>query len=104
MSRDALPSRRDAVTFNFEYKNKPFVISIGLYKNGMIGEIFINGGKSGEDIEAVVRDAAVLMSLALQHGTSLATIRHALTRNSDGSASGIVCAVVDTLQKEFPEL
>jgi hypothetical protein len=36
----------------------------------------------------MARDAAILTSICLQHGASTETIRHALTRNSNGSASG----------------
>jgi hypothetical protein len=45
----------------------------------------------------VARDAAILTSICLQHGASVETIRHALTRNSDGSASGPLGVVLDLL-------
>ena len=61
-------------------------------------EIFINvPGRSGSAIEAVARDAAILTSICLQHGASMDTIRHALTRNSDGSAGGPLGVVLDLL-------
>jgi hypothetical protein len=39
----------------------------------------------------------VILSMALQHGASLDTIRHAITRDSQDAPSSIVGAVVDRL-------
>jgi hypothetical protein len=44
-----------------------------------VGEVFIDGGKSGQDVQSTARDAAVVLSLALQHGAPLAAINHAIT-------------------------
>jgi hypothetical protein len=41
-----------------------------------------------------------LASICLQHGASTETIRHALTRNSDGSAGGPLGAILDLLARE----
>jgi hypothetical protein len=41
------------------------------------------------------RDAAVAASLLLQHGCCVHTLRKALTRNSDGSASGPLARALD---------
>ena len=38
--------------------------------DGALGEVFINSRKTGGDVEAIARDAAVLLSLALQHGVA----------------------------------
>ena len=40
---------------------------------------------------------AVLLSIALQHGVPLETIKHALTREGNGTPSTIIGAVVDRL-------
>ncbi len=53
-----------------------------IYDDGSLGEVFINGGKSGEVVEAIARDGAVLLSLALQYGADLSNIRSAITRDS----------------------
>ena len=41
------------------------------------------------------RDCGILISLCLQFGCPLETIGGALSRNSDGSASGVASAVID---------
>ena len=45
-----------------------FTVTIGFYADGTVGEVFIDGGKTGQDMQSIARDAAVLLSLALQHG------------------------------------
>src|SRR3977135_710249 len=98
-ARAPLPNRRFGQNFEITHAGQrtPFVITIGRYPDGSIGEVFIAGSKSGSAFDAVARDGAILLSLALQHGVALETIKHALTREGDGSPSTIVGAVVDKL-------
>ena len=79
---------------------KPHVVTVGFFDNGKVGEIFISGGKSGELIAAIARDGAILISLALQHGATLDTIAHAITRNSNDEPQTIVGAIIDEVIKE----
>jgi len=49
-------------------------------------------------VEAVARDAAVTLSLGLQHGVPIESIRHAVTRNgASGAPASIIVAVVDAV-------
>lgn len=75
-------------------------MTVGRYRNGEIGELFINADKSGEQLEAVARDAAVLLSLALRHGVEISTIQRAVTRSVSGEPQAVVGAIVDRLAKE----
>ena len=59
--------------------------------------MFINGGKSGEQVEAIARDGAVMLSMCLQHGVSFDTIKHAITRNAQDEPISIVGAVIDRM-------
>lgn len=97
--RTLLPQRRASETFSLSFAglNSAFTVTVGFYDGGRLGEVFINGGKSGEQVEAVARDGAVLLSLALQHGVGLETIAKAVTRDGQGAPSSIVGAVVDCL-------
>jgi hypothetical protein len=52
-------------------------------------------GSGGHRGDVSARDAAVVASIALQHGVAPETIRHALLRNPDGSAAGPLGAVLD---------
>src|SRR4051812_14169291 len=97
--RRALPQRRYAETFEMRHGDQrtTFAITVGRYADGSIGEVFISGAKAGSEVEAVARDGAVLLSLAIQHGVPLATMAAAITREGDGRASTVVGAVLDRL-------
>jgi hypothetical protein len=97
--RHTLPPRRRAETFNLEWGglDRRFAITAGYYSNGAVGEVFITGGKSGQEVEAIARDGAVLLSLALQYGADLANLASAVTRDGTGAPSSIIGAVVDRL-------
>ena len=53
--------------------------------------------KTGQDVQFTARDGAVVLSLALQHGTPIETIRHAVTRDKSGEGASILGAIVDAL-------
>jgi hypothetical protein len=96
--RRQLPQRRSHELVDFEHAGHRYTAGLGFFETGGLAEIFINvPGRSGSAIEAVARDAAILTSICLQPGASIETIRHALTRNSDGSASGPVGVALDLL-------
>ena len=82
MIRRTLPQRRAAETFGMRFWNQPFTVTVGFYPDGTPGEVFIEGCKTGNDIQSIARDAGVLLSLALQHGTPIEIVRHAITRGS----------------------
>jgi hypothetical protein len=104
MQRRVLPQRRRAETFEIEYGGlkASHIITLGYYDDGALGEVFINGGKSGELVEAIAHDGAVILSLALQFGASLESIKSAITRDGQGAPSSIIGAVVDRLSEGTP--
>ena len=57
----------------------------------------VDSRKTGRDVESIAREAAVLLSLALQHGVAVESVRHAITRNGNGTPSSILGAVIDAL-------
>jgi hypothetical protein len=97
MSRQTLPQRRRAETFTVVHWNQPFVVTVGFFDDGTPGEVFVDSRKTGGDVEAIARDAAVVISLSLQHGAAVETLRHVVTRNSNGAPSSILGAVIDAL-------
>jgi hypothetical protein len=102
--RRILPQRRRAETFDLSFGglNRAHTVTLGFYNDGALGEVFISGGKSGEAVEAIARDGAVLLSLALQYGADLHNIKSAITRDGQGLPSSIIGAVVDRLSEETP--
>jgi hypothetical protein len=95
--RKKLLNRRAHELINFEHDGFSYVGGIGRFDDGSIAEVFLNAAKSGTAIETQARDAAIVASIAFQHGVSIDTIRHALTRNTDGSASGPLGKLLDIL-------
>jgi hypothetical protein len=95
MSRRILPQRRNAETFQLRFWDQPVSVTVGYYPDGTPGEIFVDAGKSGQDVQSTARDAAVVLSLALQHGATFDTIRHAVTRSANGAPTSILGAIAD---------
>jgi len=103
MTRAVLPNRRESETIEFRHAGHEFTLCRGLRPStGEIGEIFLSSNKPGSPIEALARDAAIIVSIALQHDADLATIRHALTRDHDGGAATLIGAALDLLVEEVP--
>ena len=100
--RRVLPRRRAAETFDLLFRNQPFTVTVGFFADGTPGEVFINNCKTGNDVESIVRDAGVLLSLALQHGVPPETIRHAVARGASEEPASILGAIVDALPNSFP--
>jgi hypothetical protein len=103
-ARRILPQRRRAETFELAFGglDRAHTVTVGYYDDHSVGEVFINGGKSGEMVESIARDGAVLLSLALQYGADLQNIKSAITRDGQGSPASIIGAVVDRLSEEAP--
>lgn len=97
--RAILPNRRAAETFELQHGAQVVAVSIGYDADGRTGEVFVTGAKIGSAMEAIARDAAVIISIAMQHGVPIDTMRHAITREQDGSPSSIIGAVLDQLGK-----
>ena len=86
MPRERLPGRRRAVLQRVEYAGYTYEVAVGVYDDGTPGELFISGARTGSDIDALMADAAVLVSRALQHGDELANMARAMGREGDGTS------------------
>jgi ribonucleoside-diphosphate reductase alpha chain len=69
--RHRLPSERLSVTHKFEIAGHEGYITVGLYKDGKPGEIFIRMAKEGSTVSGLMDSFATAVSLALQHGVPL---------------------------------
>lgn len=95
--RARLPDRRAHELIDFQHSGFRFTAGLGRHADGTLAEIFLNADKVGTAIETTARDAAILASFALQHGASVDELRKAVTRNTDGTASGALGALLDIL-------
>jgi hypothetical protein len=95
-TRQRLPNRRLARTFDLEFVGLRYKVTAGYFPDsGALAEIFVSNHKAGNAADVAARDAGILLSLCLQHGCSAETIARALSRNGDGSASGVIGAAID---------
>ena len=98
--RDRLPNRRASESFAFQCGRMSYVATISRFDDGRLAEIFLTNHKIGSDADAAARDSAVVCSIALQHGTPVETIRHALLRDSQGSPSSPLGTALDLIAAE----
>ena len=99
-ARRRLANRRLARTFDLEFVGLRCKVTTGYFPDGSLAEIFVSNHKAGNAADVAARDAGILLSLCLQHGCAPETIARALSRNSDGSASGVIGAALDRVVAE----
>ena len=66
-----MPSRRANTIYKLRIDGKALYLTLGLYEDGSIGEIFLDIAKCGEALRFWTADAAIAFSIALQNGTPL---------------------------------
>jgi len=69
--RRRLPDTRGAVTHKFEVAGHEGYLTVGLFENGLPGELFITMAKEGSTIGGLMDSIGTLTSLALQYGVPL---------------------------------
>lgn len=75
--REHLPNRRASEAAKFSYMEKPWTVMFSRWPDGRIAEIFVDAAK-WSPLSDLAADAAILASLALQHGVAFETVKHAL--------------------------
>ena len=92
--RQTLPNRRRCETLEIEHAGHRFSMTFSRYPDGRPAEIFLSSRHVGSPLEAIARDAAVTVSIALQHGAPLATVSGALTKDHDGGPATLLGAAL----------
>jgi ribonucleoside-diphosphate reductase alpha chain len=95
--RTRLDNRRPSENFTFELDGLRFTATASRFTDGRIAELFLNNHKHGNQSDTNARDAAIVFSLAVQHGADAEQIRRALCRDSHGRALGPLGAALDVL-------
>lgn len=108
--RKRLDNRRPSERLYFEHGGRIGTVAVGFpvkvtKKKIMVaagpGELFITFGRAGDDVEAVARDAGLLLSIAMQHGVDLNIFRQSITRLDDGTASSVIGAAIDKIIETY---
>jgi hypothetical protein len=80
MARERLPNRRGNVSIGFEFEGHGYRATATWFPDGRLAEIFLDvPGKLGTPLQSNADNAAILTSLALQHGVNPEVIRHSVT-------------------------
>src|SRR6516165_10410368 len=69
--RRRLPDERQALTHHFSIAGQEGYLTVGVYEDGLPGEIFITMAKQGSTISGLMDSFATAVSLALQYGVPL---------------------------------
>ena len=69
--RKKLPDVRQAVTHKFTIAGHEGYLTVGLYDDGMPGEMFITMNKEGSTMAGLLDSFSVMVSIALQYGVPL---------------------------------
>ena len=69
--RRRLPDERQALTHHFSVGGQEGYLTVGLYEDGVPGEIFITMSKEGSTVSGLMDCFATSVSLALQYGVPL---------------------------------
>jgi hypothetical protein len=101
--RERLPDRRLSESFPFEVAGLRYTATVGRFADGRIGELFLNNHKAGNQSDTNARDAAIILSFAIQHGADVNEIRKALCRDGEGRALGPVATALDILAADTNE-
>ena len=96
--RETLPNRRRSEAVDFMHDGVWYVGRVARYADGRLAEVFLDAGKVGTTAHTLAKDAAVVISLALQYGVPLETIERALTQERDGTMCGPVGKLLQLVQ------
>jgi ribonucleoside-diphosphate reductase alpha chain len=72
--RHRLPDERRAITHHFAIGGHEGYVTVGLYEDGKVGELFIKMSKEGSTVSGLMDSFATAVSLALQHGVPLSML------------------------------
>jgi hypothetical protein len=100
-ARELLPNRRKTETVGFSFRGLFYTASLGLYEDGRPAELFLNCVKHSTDSDHDARDAAILISLALQHGATIDELASAMARGADGEPQGIAGYALDQIIEQL---
>ncbi len=83
--RHRLPNRRPSHTATLEVGGQIFTGTVGFDpEDGRPCEVFLTAGPEGSLINAMLADAAVVISVALQHGISAQSLAKSVGRLPEG--------------------
>lgn len=94
IGRRTLPDRREgislSITFRHVWGERTYSVTYGVTECGRIREVFCWPERSGSDMDALLSDACIGFSHALQHGASVTQLAMAMGQlRPEGAADGL---------------
>ena len=74
-------------TRDVDFEGHAYAVSVGFDDQGRILEIFTTTSKQGAGLDALIHDAMILASIALQHGATPSDLRRSMSRLGGGLGS-----------------
>lgn len=98
--RRRLPNRRGIEIQDIIFRGRCFALSFGRFPDGSVCEVFVDPAKVASDAAEDSRDAGIMLSISLQHGVPISTLRDAVSRVEQGQPSSLTGYVLDLLAVE----
>ena len=99
MPRERLPDRRPNQTIDMFYDGTRYAVTVGFQPDsGEPREIFTHGARVGSNMDGILDDACILLSLLLQHRVEPAALARSMGRlGRGGQAASVIGALADLL-------
>ena len=99
MTRNRLPNRRPNETMDLMFNETLYAVTVGYNpETGRIGELFTHGAKVGSNMDAILDDACVALSMLIQYGAEPDGLATSMGRLGTGQApASIIGALADLL-------
>jgi ribonucleoside-diphosphate reductase alpha chain len=99
--RHRLPNRRPAETHDIDAAGQHLTATVGFDPTGRPAEVFLSGAKDGSGLAAILEDASVVISIALQHGIPARALAKSIGRTPDGmgriTAASVIGGALDLI-------
>lgn len=102
MIRTRLPNRRDSVRATLTVDGQEFTVGLSFDGHNRPKELFLDGLKEGSQITTILRDLAVVISVAVQTGVSPKALAKSVGRGTNGEAASVVGAALDFMVRMEP--
>lgn len=96
--RQRLPDRRETTAVEFAIDGTEYIAHFGNYVGGGLAEVFLTGTgrvKPNSGLDILAKDAALILSIALQHGVPLSIFQEAMSRLPSGRPAGPMGVIID---------
>jgi hypothetical protein len=86
---------------DLDHAGRRYALCLGLDELGRAREVFISGAKSGSEMDALLSDIAIVISIGLQCGVDPAALPASMSHlGATGERASVVGAVCDALARE----